>query len=105
MRLIDADDLKEQLKQRYENALKWRGETVYYQRADGEVAAYLEAIMTVNKAPTVDAVPVVRCKDCEHSKHWYSDKRLCYLWSETGIDVFDDGYCSYGKRSVNDDSN
>ena len=41
---------------------------------------------------------IVQCKDCKHSEHWYSDKCLCYLWSETGIDVFDDGYCSYGER-------
>lgn len=41
---------------------------------------------------------IVRCKDCEHSKHWYRDKHLCYLWSETGIGVFEDGYCSYGER-------
>lgn len=49
-------------------------------------------------APRVDAVEVVRCKYCKHSEHWYGDKSRCFLWSETGIDVFEDGYCSYGKR-------
>ena len=41
---------------------------------------------------------VVRCKDCENSKHWYGDKRRCFLWHESGIDVFDDGFCNYGKH-------
>lgn len=45
-----------------------------------------------------DLVPVVRCKDCKHSEHWYRDKRRCFLWAEDGIDVFDDGFCSYGER-------
>ena len=65
MRLIDADELKEQLKQCYENVVKWRGQTFYREKANDEVAAYLDAIRTVNNAPTVDAIPVVRCKDCK----------------------------------------
>lgn len=45
-------------------------------------------------------VRVVRCKNCEYAKHWYGDKARCFLWSENGIDVFEDGYCNYGKRRV-----
>ena len=41
---------------------------------------------------------LVRCKDCEHSEPWYGDKSRCFLWHETGIDVFNDGFCNYGKR-------
>lgn len=41
---------------------------------------------------------IIRCEECMNSKPWYGDKSLCYLWSETGIDVFNDGYCNYGKR-------
>lgn len=48
--------------------------------------------------PTVDAVPVVRCKDCKYSEHWYKDKRRCFLWVKDGIDVFNDGFCNYGER-------
>lgn len=46
----------------------------------------------------IDAVEVVRCKDCKYAEHWYGDKARCFLWSENGIDVFEDGYCNYGKR-------
>ena len=41
---------------------------------------------------------VVRCKYCKHSEEWYGDKRRCFLWHESGIDVFEDGFCNYGKR-------
>ena len=41
---------------------------------------------------------IVRCKECEHSKEWYGDKRRCFMWHESGIDVFEDGFCNYGKR-------
>lgn len=41
---------------------------------------------------------VVRCKDCKHSEPWYGDKSRCFLWHETGIDVFNDGFCNYGER-------
>lgn len=41
---------------------------------------------------------IIYCKDCKHSEHWYRDKRRCFLWDEDGIDVWDDGFCNYGKR-------
>ena len=53
---------------------------------------------TISRQAAIDAVEVVRCKDCIHAEHWYRDKSRCFLWHEEGIDVFDDGYCSYGKR-------
>lgn len=52
----------------------------------------------IDALPPVDAVEVVRCKNCKHAEHWYGDKSRCFLWHEGGIDVFDDGYCSYGER-------
>lgn len=41
---------------------------------------------------------LVRCKDCKYSEHWYKDKCRCFLWHESGIDVFNDVFCNYGKR-------
>ena len=37
-------------------------------------------------------------KDCKNSEHWYRDRRRCFLWSEDGVSVFDDGFCSYAER-------
>ena len=59
----------------------------------------LAMLKSKNITPTVDAVPVIRCKDCKHCEHWYADKGRCFLWHEGGIDVFGDGFCNYGERS------
>lgn len=54
----------------------------------------------------ISAIPsaqpdIIRCKECKHSDHWYKDKRRCFLWHESGIDVFEDGFCNYAKRKEN----
>lgn len=75
MRLIDAD------------ALKFDIMCVY-----GSNPQYLNWL---NHAPTVDAVTVVRCKDC---KHWHCDDSESYC-DELGIfDTDMNSYCSYAKR-------
>lgn len=41
---------------------------------------------------------IIMCKDCKNSEHWYGDKRRCFLWSEDGVSVFNDGFCNYAER-------
>lgn len=51
----------------------------------------------INELPTVDAVEVVRCKDCRHKDFRYYDKEsvLCYMSSKyRHINDF----CSYGAK-------
>ena len=64
-----------------------------------------EAVIFVKdiiNAPTVDAVEVVRCKDCKHYKprnqsvHW-EQKALCCARSAQ-LKFPADGFCSYGER-------
>lgn len=81
--LVTLDVLKEIL------ALLKEQEAEYSRLAN----EYLDLVKKASKKPDV-----VRCKDCEHFEHWYKDKGRCFLWQETGIDVFEDGYCNYGKR-------
>ena len=60
----------------------------------------------LNEAPTVDAVEVVRCKDCKHLRYGYQ----CY--NPLGIKLNNDGdayvlvdeddFCSYGERRDGD---
>ena len=51
----------------------------------------------VDEAPTVDAVPVIRCKDC---KYWECDDDETYC-DELGIfDTDMNSYCSYAKRKI-----
>ena len=65
----------------------------------GENKSVLDSI---NEVPSVDAVPVVRCKDCIH---WYEAEGAClkiysdgavspYAWQDRNPDDF----CSYGEK-------
>ena len=91
MRLIDADALMDTI------VHKAYSVTYYWNTRDaGMFLCGIE--QAVNEQPTVDAVPVIRCKDCKNSEPWYADKHRCFLWSEDGIDVFDDGFCNYAER-------
>ena len=57
----------------------------------------------IRNAPTVDAVPVVRCRDCKHLHMWDQKDRYAFcpktniLFSpvEKDIRTF---FCSYGER-------
>ena len=68
---------------------------------DGEVKGVgLILAETVDKAPTIDAVPVVRCRECKHYKTgvclkiYYDGLASRYAWQERKPDDF----CSYGER-------
>jgi len=53
--------------------------------------------LAVETAPTVDAVPVVRCKDCKH--HHYSECEIPYCDRiDYGYGWKDDDFCSHGER-------
>ena len=56
------------------------------------------ALVDICCARAADVRPVILCRDCVHSKPWYADKSLCFLWNEDGIVVFNDGFCNYGKK-------
>ena len=45
---------------------------------------------------------IIRCKDCKNSEHWYRDRRRCFLWSDNGVSVFDDGFCNYAERRTDE---
>ena len=61
----------------------------------------LTAINIVEDLPSAQP-EIIRCKDCKYSEYWYRDKRRCFLWSEAGIDVFEDGFCNYAKRRTDE---
>lgn len=88
MRLIDADELKERLKE-------------YCIDGDKEAEEYYEIMGIddcVDEAPTVDAVEVVRCKDC---KHWCNeiDEHTYECCTRAIVNRFKpDDFCSYGER-------
>ncbi len=71
-----------------------------------------KALKCINDAPPIDAVPVVRCKDCKYSMLWRkpTDKVIgdCYIRkmnseNEQFCMVGADDFCSYGERREADD--
>lgn len=63
------------------------------------------ATEALEKIPAVDAVKVVRCKDCEHSKKLFSYEgsysSYCLICSSKGSVVFLNDFCSCGERQTN----
>lgn len=64
--------------------------------SDGEYSYVCTEDIKLSKLPTVDAVPVVRCKKC---RHWirnedYSYVGRCELWN---VDFENDFYCADGE--------
>lgn len=52
-----------------------------------------------NRIPAADVVPVVRCKDCKHSRETADGRGLfCSVWGRGWHWVQPDGFCSYGER-------
>ena len=62
MRLIDADALKEEMKQRQESAYQWYSDAKVKEdeeimvRADSAMTAFIECKLTIDKQPTADVV-------------------------------------------------
>ena len=99
MRLIDADALVSALNN---GRLKEQtGRAVPFNAVPFN-AGVAFALTMVEDAPTIDAVPVVRCKDCKGSEVFQNDSsgvmaRYCKAFTLKRM-VADDDYCSYGER-------
>lgn len=113
MRLIDADNALELFREEYQNteSLIKQGEKQLDSLAEG----YTEAATIIKYISlTVDAVPVVRCRDCiefeEIGKHPTNKGGTpfghCYHWQyKQGMspnEVDGNDFCSYGERKVDE---
>jgi len=95
-RLIDADDLKDLM-------------FVAFMSYERGFINMLENI--INDCPTIDAIEVVRCKDCKYGAQGYIqnkdnsttllDEYLCIKHNKI---VEPDDFCSYGERRESDDA-
>lgn len=57
----------------------------------------------IDEAPTIDAVPVVRCRECKHYKDLGTYYRLMDCTHRDGLTNPDeDDFCSYGQRKEAD---
>lgn len=92
-RLIDADELFNWGDKKLKDAVKYGNKSGEQHDWSFSTLMMYEIADEVNDAPTVDAVPVVRCRDCEH----WDD-----TWCDINEDYFeDDDFCSYGERKEN----
>lgn len=58
----------------------------------------------IDNAPTVDAVPVIRCKDCKHAEREDDGDIMCTFWDfcECNHHVLANGYCDRAERRKDD---
>ena len=111
--LIRREDAVRTLNERYEKAHEYAISVL----ANGAVFQGIElvkaAMHVIEKVPAVDAVEVVRCKDCKHSRERDKDEQRYLIDGVlicTSIDATDDccnavwpdHYCSYGERREED---
>ena len=52
----------------------------------------------IDKRPTIDAVEVVRCKDCKYGEERIEDYRCWMLDEDWDIRFSPMHFCSYGRR-------
>ena len=93
-RYIDADALTEMLTKKL--------------KTDYEMGLYNHGALTesfirfVERQPTVDAVEVVRCKDCKYYDSgecvYHSEPKKQRMYERWTVDVNENDYCSCGER-------
>ena len=90
-RLIDANAL-------YAKLGKMAREPYYQHDGEDYYVGIADASGAVAESPTVDAVEVVRCKDCKRYCKSAIGMDDCLLLC---VDVKPDDYCSHGERKDN----
>jgi hypothetical protein len=91
MRLIDADELKIYISTTFCDTCK---------RDKGVCSSceFDDVFIAIDNAPTIDAEPIVHCKDC---KHYIPSERIPHEdWCDDALqNLFkEDFYCGFGKR-------
>ena len=105
MRPIDADEMVLIESEAYMEAQLKVGELT---RKVNEVV-HMKLLRLIADTPTIDAVEVVRCKDCKYGEHYKCSVDACYnnmkcVRRENYTEgVFEDDYCSYGERKPPED--
>lgn len=78
-------------------------------RHSGELCySEVDVVNLLLHAPTVDAVEVVRCRECKHH-YWEQEPchgksvHYCKLPHMRGVEVFKEFFCYYGERKEGDE--
>ena len=101
MRLIDADTVLKLFDAEFKETIKLirEGETHLDNLAEG----FCEAYRVIQNMPTVDAVPVVRCRECTYAKNAKVNKKGFRICPASHMEIVDDDYCSYGELEENNE--
>lgn len=91
MRLIDADELIESMG--VSDAVKWGNKDGYQQDRSYSTLMCYEIKDYIDSQPTIDAVSVIRCKDCK----WYDTEYHCKL-NGYSCGMSPDWFCADGKK-------
>ena len=75
---------------------------LFYAASAGQDKAFISTVeMVVEDTPTIDAVEMVRCKDCKHWGTGYGGEtehvKVCEF---SNYMVGENGYCVYGERKM-----
>lgn len=93
MRLIDADALMETIRA-HDYPLK-----AHFNSTDNGMFT-LGIQQAVDEQPTVDAVHVVRCRECKHGKQMKDGYYTCFWFA---VLTEEDWYCCRGERKGGDE--
>ena len=67
----------------------------------GEIRGMMRTIIAAE--PTIDAVPVTRCRDCVFSEYVIESNALPYYRCPyVNFDIYPDFYCAYGRERIAD---
>ena len=92
MRLIDGDALIEKFNEKEDMA-----ECLVDARTAERFATFCALADAVEEMPTVDAVPVVRCKDCKYLVNATVNSNGFLICHITDMEIAPDDFCSYGE--------
>ena len=122
MRIIDANEVvknivaeRDKIPRTVSTAPYELGTEKPYHAGDQMRGGLRKALRCIEQAPTVDAVPVVRCRECKHHRDKNEQERqylvedILICTSPDATDdcwnaVWHDHFCSYGKRKEGADN-
>jgi hypothetical protein len=99
MRLIDADALNDSM---YHEAFETDSKLQKWD--SGCWIRYKMFENHLDNAPTIDAVPVVRCRECIYRQKAKVNRKGFLICPASGMEITDDDYCSYGAKMESEGS-
>ena len=89
MRLIDADNLAPDI---CDAEIEYGTKPVHF------------SANAIDFAPTIDAVPVVRCRECIYFEDSQINEKGFLICPASGMEITDMDFCSYGERKEGADN-